>query len=201
MALLRPASRSSRPPWRPPRRPPCRPVRDRHATRSAPGRRGPARCCSCARWPRTARCTSARSAGCWPDPSAARPQSTIRSRRDLCDALRRPQMTRRVSLRARSDCSGWSKTMATARTKYQPVGVSSTLVGPTSTRPWRWVPRDASSSCAKCRPEVDQVRQLDRLEVDPPLAHQAHDDRAAQRSSRLSANPRTTANSPRPMLS
>ena len=40
-------SRSSRPPTLP-RRLRCRPLRDRYATRSTPGRRAPARCCSCA---------------------------------------------------------------------------------------------------------------------------------------------------------
>lgn len=34
------------------------------------------------------------------------------------------QMTLEYRSRARSDCSGWSKTIATARTKYQPIGVS-----------------------------------------------------------------------------
>ena len=81
---------------------------------------------------------------------------------------------------------------ATPRTKNQPLAVTWMWSSPTSTRPPSASGVSASSSAAKyCFMKIDQVRELDRFELDAALAHQRHDDGAAHQVVAVSASPRT----------
>jgi hypothetical protein len=86
-------------------------------------------------------------------------------------------MMREKRSRTLSACRCLSKTMATPRTKYQPVAVT-WMSGRTSPGPG-----SAGLEVVQLGLEVvahlDQVRQLDRFELDPALAHQRHDHGAA----------------------
>ena len=89
-------------------------------------------------------------------------------------------MMREKRSRSLSFCSVRSKTIATARTTYQPVAVTCTAAGVDLHQPGLGHRLQRLQLAREVLAHVDQVRQFDRLELDPPLAHQRHDHGAAQ---------------------